>query len=374
MSLSGNLHTMALPDLLQWISAAAKTGVLSFNRGGVSKKIFTVDGTIVGSSSSDPIDYIGQWLVSCGRITEDQLRIALGEQERSNSFLGTVLVQMKALTGDELSRMLVLKTEEIIYGLFHWDDSEFEFTEGEFDTLPFTISLRVEDVLLKGVRRYDEIQRIRRVFRDSSIVLRRTQLTPPPEVLQNPHARRILDSIDGQRSIASIAFQTHASEFIVSKFLFELHQACYAEIVENVAGASPQAHEATGTAAARASSNGFLSAARTLVEAGDMEAALTVLAKAPENEREVRAYREEIEAKLVTRIYEHEITPGAIPVLARPMAEMTGESLSAEECYLLSRMDGAWSVQAIVSISPLREVEALRTLNRLRDRGLIRIE
>src|SRR5881628_2834139 len=116
MSLSGNIRTMPLPDLLQWLAAATKTGVVSFN---------------------DPTDFIGQWLVSCGRITEDQLRIALGEQERSNTFLGTILVQMRALSEQEVSVVLAMKAEEILYGLFHWEEGSFEFHDGEFEKLPF---------------------------------------------------------------------------------------------------------------------------------------------------------------------------------------------------------------------------------------------
>ena len=231
MGLSGNLRTMALPDLLQWVAAAGKTGVLSFNRHSITKRIFASEGRIIGSASNDPIDFIGQWLVSCGRISEDQLRIALGEHERSRTYIGTVLVQMRAISQEDLIRMLVLKTEEIIYTLFHWEDAGFEFAAGEMDAVAFQISLRVEDVLLKGVRRYDDIQRIRRVFPHSEVILRRTSLVPPPEVMQNPHARRILEAIDGLRSINAIALHAHASEFIVSKFLFELHQAGYAEII-----------------------------------------------------------------------------------------------------------------------------------------------
>ncbi len=385
MSLSGNLRTMSLPDLLQWVAAAGKTGMLTFRAQGITKKILTAEGLIIGSSSTDPVDLIGQWLVSCGRITEDQLRIALGEQERSGTFLGTVLVQMRALTHQDLERMLVLKTEEIIYGLFHWEDAEFEFQDGETDSPPVSISLRVEDVLLKGVRRYDEIQRIRRVFPDGTVVLRRTSLTPPPEVLQNPHARRILDGIDGVRSITAITLHTHASEFIVSKFLFELHQAGYAEIF----GAAPAS--GTGRVIAGApvitpvgppvqagavpvAPSAVLASARAHIEAGDCDAALTALGAAPPDDPAVRALREEAEAKLSELIYTSVLPPNKVPVLTRPLSEMASENLNAEECYLLSRMDGAWDVQSIVAISPLREVEALRALNGLRERGLIHLQ
>ena len=40
---------------------------------------------------------------------------------------------------------------------------------------------------------------------------------------------------------------------------------------------------------------------------------------------------------------------------------------------MISRIDGTWDVRSIVAVSPLREVDAIRVLLRLRDRGLVAV-
>jgi len=45
MGLKGNLATIALPDVLQWLSTSVKTGILHVKGpGGVAKKVFFREG------------------------------------------------------------------------------------------------------------------------------------------------------------------------------------------------------------------------------------------------------------------------------------------------------------------------------------------
>ena len=360
---------MSLPDLLQWAASSRKTGVLSFTLGSVTRKIHVEDGFIAGSSSNDPTDLFGQWLVSCGRITEDQLRIALGEQERSRTFLGTILVQMRALSEEDANTVLALKTEEVLYGLFEWQEGVFDYQDCTPEQLPFRVALPIQEALLKGLRRLDEMAVIRKEFPDNTVVLRRTATPIPPDVLANPHARRIVEAIDGIRSISAIVLHCHASEFIVSRFLLELMRAGHVDIVHK----SPRA-PTPPVGPPELSTNGFLAAARALMETQDYASALTVLARAPLTDRDVLAAVESAEAKLAEKIYSEELPPDRIPCLLRPLHELTNEKLTAEESFLLSRIDGEWDVRSIISVSPLREIEALRVLHRLRDRGLVTLK
>ena len=40
---------------------------------------------------------------------------------------------------------------------------------------------------------------------------------------------------------------------------------------------------------------------------------------------------------------------------------------------MISRIDGIWDIGSIISVSPLREVEALKVLTRLLKRGFIAV-
>ena len=54
MSIRGNLKSMSVADLLQFLAAGRKTGTLKIGRGTIIKQIFLEEGLIVGSSSNDP--------------------------------------------------------------------------------------------------------------------------------------------------------------------------------------------------------------------------------------------------------------------------------------------------------------------------------
>jgi len=82
MSIHGTLKTMSVSDLLQFLALGRKTGTLNRTRP-CRKQIFLENGVIVGSSSNDPKEFLGQVLLHYGKITEDQLQEALEIQRHS---------------------------------------------------------------------------------------------------------------------------------------------------------------------------------------------------------------------------------------------------------------------------------------------------
>ena len=73
MGIVGNLRTMQLEELLQWLSQSKKSGTLEIVHGRTEKKIFFKDGLILSSASNKPEEYLGHFLVSHGLINEGQL-------------------------------------------------------------------------------------------------------------------------------------------------------------------------------------------------------------------------------------------------------------------------------------------------------------
>ena len=136
MSLRGDLRTMALPDVLQWIASGRKTGTLHVERRSVQKRIILRDGNIFSSWSNDPRESLGQFLIRLRLVTEEQLFRALLGQEEKGRLLGSILVADGVLSEDDLRRALKAKAEETVYDLFLWPSGQFEFREGEFPEHP----------------------------------------------------------------------------------------------------------------------------------------------------------------------------------------------------------------------------------------------
>jgi hypothetical protein len=366
--LKGSLKTMALADLLQWAAAGRKTGTLALHSDALQKKIYFKDGAIVGSSSNDPHEYLGQFMLSEGIITEQQLKDAFDLQASTRVMLGRILVKKGLVSEARVAELLRHKAEETIYSLFLWTEANFEFLE---DELPpgdqVMISIKVEDVLLEGLRRYDTSKKIRQLIPNNRAVLRRGTKPLPGEVAGKAFPKRIYDLIDGQRTVADVVLETHASEYNVSQVLFIMVQKGYL-VLEREESARPAPRPPAD------SPHALMDAAKELLKSGDAEGALVILerlragtAKSPE----VNALIQVAEEHFIERAYRHYLPAKKIPVLRKPLEALVNQDLSPEEVFLVSRVNGSWDLRSIISISPLREVDALRAFKKLRERGII---
>lgn len=421
MPVQGNLATMSLTEILQWLGNAGKTGTLSIERNKVVKRILVREGRVTACSSQEPSDMLGHFLVSRGRITEETLREALASQETRKEHLGSILVSMGAFTEDDLRVLLEDKAQETIFGLFEWDDAEFRFADGQAGAPNiFSVDMRVDDILLRGAQRWDEMQRFRSVFNDPGIVLRKTTRKPPAEVFRNRMARRIFESINGDRTVAEILLHAHGSEYLVTKFLYELYRAGVAEVagvrpVDREVPESPALPQESGelpsdffdivgepvrpgptpvrpappanaakavapaapAAAQPVVDDSDLEFARRLLNRGEYDAALEILDrayKAQPGDEALRRILAEAEAAFVEKAYRHYLPPNKIVTLSKGEEALAAERLSPTEFFLLSRIDGTWDVKSIIQITPLREVDVLRTLKRMREKGLIELK
>jgi hypothetical protein len=376
MSLSGCLSTITLADLLQWASSALKTGRFDFKHGAILKEVYFQSGVIVAAASNQPTEMLGHVLVARGKLSEEQLRAALLTRREGMEFLGQVLVRLGFINKDDLLRALGDRTEEIIYSLFEQESAEFHFEPGAQPSQQMVlISLSVDHVLLRGVHRHDEMARIREFFPDGRVVLARSSSVAPKEILEHPLARRILDLLDGRRTIDELAFSVHASPFPVMKFLYEAYRLNLVTIVALEGPALPLVTgEAPDAELVGLSGPARVAAARERLAKGDPEAALTLLSEITvTTDPAAGPLLREAETRFLEGVYRNEFPPETTPELARPLNELTSEPLRPEEFFLLSRMDGHWNVRDIVEIAPMREVETIRVLRRLVRRGVIRL-
>jgi hypothetical protein len=263
--------------------------------------------------------------------------------------------------------MLILKAEESLFSLFLWDDGSFEFQDEELDVKNiFPLALKVEDVLLEGLRRYDELHVILKAFSPGNSVLRRTAKPVPERLAASPDVRRLLEVVDGRRTLTDLCLEMHASEFKVSRLAYELYRH---HCLETVQVDGPGGGEGAGSAV-----SDLASRADALLAENKADEAIGLLSQALDlrpSDLSLRQKLEQAEASFVERAYRHYLPPERVPVLKRALEDLTGESLSPQEGFLVSRINGSWTVKDIVTVSPMREVEVLRVLKHLRERGII---
>lgn len=220
---------MQFSELLQWLSTGLKSGTLIVRGVPGEKRIYFARGKIVSSSSTVEREFLGRFLIGFGFITEEELVRALEVQQESKVLLGKILVMIGAIREEELADLLRLKAAETIYDVFLWDDGSFAFLDGEIPNLAVvTIASEVTGIVMEGLRRYDEWQRIR--TRVTSLRQIPSVLIPLEEGL-NDREKMILSAIDGVRSIERIASHTHNPDFHVAKFVYDLLESGHLQLV-----------------------------------------------------------------------------------------------------------------------------------------------
>ena len=372
MAIQGTLQTMSLTDLLQFLAAGRKSGTLKFDHGKITKQVYFRNGLIVGSKSNDPREYLGQVLLHYGKVNDSQLKAARKLQRTSGAKLGEVLVEQGYLTENEVLDILKTRTLDAIYDLFVWTDGDFEFYDEEAlpDDLPL-IEVEPTTVIMEGIYRLDELARYRTLIpSDRSIVELNPDKTPSPRHGQD--FRQVLSFIEKRMSVAQICYHMHASAFHVYGQLYTLVSEGVARVAgELPEGSAPPVVEIEDLP--ESVTEMVWSAERKLEQ--DPEGALLIVQKALQeqpNNPEAQSLLPIAEEKFVKHVYATgELSPRSVPKLLVSPSELTNQQIDPQEGFVLSRINGSWDVQSILSICPFREADCLRMIRKLIERGII---
>jgi hypothetical protein len=367
MAIAGNLRTMVLSELLQWLSLAGKTGTLRVRSGEIEKRIYFRQGRIASTSSSERREFLGHFLVSHGYITEEELKMAMEIQEESSILLGKILVMINAISETDLIALIRRKAEESIYEIFLWEEGEFEFVDHEIpDQSMIPLSVDVTGIVLEGFRRYDEWKEI--LGRLGSLDVVPAIVRPMPIERYSDRQKLVVPYVDGRRSIVEIAVQTHNSDYFVARLVFDAVQEGTMEIRERPLPDPRAAPPGVGD-----DMDHLLRRGRML-QADDPAAAWRVFHAAceldPADGRPRDALRE-VEVALRLGFEGEGLLPTRVPFLRLAESDLTRLTCTPNEGFVLSRINGSWDVRSILRISPMREIEVLLALRRFLAEGVI---
>ncbi|HET7453523.1 MAG TPA: DUF4388 domain-containing protein [Thermoanaerobaculia bacterium] len=369
MGITGNLRTMALSELLQWLSLGGKNGTLLVEGHGVEKRIYFQNGRVASSSSSDQREYLGHFLVAHGYITEDELKMAMEVQEESSILLGKILVMINAISETDLLKLMRKKAEESIYDVFLWEEGDFEFLDNEMpDQKMVPLALDVTGIILEGLRRYDEWKRIRETLPTMGVVPRIVR--PLAFDRLTDQQKLVVPYLNGQRSIEEIAVQTHNSEFVVAKMIYAgIRDGTMAVHQRSIGVEAP----ATAPRDRSAEIEQLLRRGKEALSS-DPEGAWKLFRSAAEidpSDGRPREAMRDAENRLRSRLAAGGVELHRVPLLKVPLDRLTSFNFTPNEGFVLSRINGSWDVKSIIKISPIREIEVLLVFQRLLRDGVI---
>lgn len=390
MGLSGDLQTMLPGDLLQWLSLGQKTGTVVLTNGPVEKKIYFKKGRIISSASNDPREYLGQFLMSHGYLTEEELKKAMEVQEQSGILLGKILVTIGVITEKDLTRLMRLKVEEAVYDIFLWNDGSFQFQDDDgpkMEMVPLYVD--VTGIIMEGTRRVDEWARIRRTVPSEAWVPDAIEQIDPKGMTEVEQP--IVRAIDGRKTIAQIVLESRSSAFTVSSTICSLVRSGLVKLLDPEALKPPKPVEpppptmpmATLPAPDGAEFNeddeisALLNAAQMAMRNRDFEKTQRLLRAAQNldpNHSKVRNAIKGAETVILGELRSLGLQEAKIPRVAKPFEEITQMDFSPNEGFILSRINGQWDLGSLIKISPIRETDAMLIFHRLWRDGIIALD
>jgi hypothetical protein len=201
------MHRVETPDLLTFVNLARRTGVLEMERPNQSTRIFFKQGDPVFANSTRDGLRLGDLLRRVGKVSPRDLERCASRPRGAGDRIGQALVAERLLTEQELLSFLKIQVSEVIFDTFNWTEGRFAFYDDV--THPqnaTTIDMNLQNLLMEGVRRLDERDRLADAFPDHGVLVE--SLANPEWVKDKmsltPEEWSVLFLVDGRRSLQEI--------------------------------------------------------------------------------------------------------------------------------------------------------------------------
>lgn len=240
--LEGDLRRIQVADVLSFVSMIRLDGKLILRNGRLERTVLWKDGDIAFASSNSPEQSLGQFLLRNGKITQAQFEES-GQRVGPHIRHGKVLVQMGAISPNELWWGMKNQSLEIIYSLFAWNEGTFQLLEAADEMLHerIVLSINTSVAIMEGIRRLDESVRIREKITSPEMVFTRIAGAVPnfQELEMSEHEIAVYNDIDGARSVRDLIAKSELTDFEVMRILFQLVTARLIEVAPDEKAARP---------------------------------------------------------------------------------------------------------------------------------------
>lgn len=370
MSLTGNLRTMPISDIFQWLQVARKSGTLVVEGKRFTKRMYFVGGKLVAVASDRPQEMLGRYLVGWGYLSSDELDYLVEMQEHFKVMVGELAVSLGQIARSDLERVIRVKTQEAICDLLLWDDGDFRFLDGELPDRDFVeLEIPVESILLEGARQRDERGRIARLIPDER---------HRPRLVQEPAGadfgegeQQILRAVDGSRTIGEIALRSRVAVFNVLKLVYRCVKAGWMELAEP----EPAAEEVAGAAAPR-EWEALAEEVRDRVGRNRLFEALQsldALRDAHGADAEAAEAANELEVEIVAGLSRSEVVDDAVLEPSITVEELMKLGCAPVEGFAFSRVNGSYKVAEILGLLPVDARHGRAILHNLVRRNLVKV-
>ncbi|MEK6775940.1 MAG: DUF4388 domain-containing protein [bacterium] len=215
IKLEGNLSEISVPQVFHALSISNATGIFTWKHSTQERMVYIAQGKIVFAISNDKEERLGEALLRSGKIRVKDF-IEGSRQISEKKRLGQILIEIGALSKEEIKNGVTDQVREIIFNLFK--ESQGSYTFNEKKELPreiITLNINTGELILRGVQKIMEWNRIFQtisgidtVFEPASGAQKKLQ-----EVSLTPEEKKIFEQVNGKNPVEKICSLVGGNDF-----------------------------------------------------------------------------------------------------------------------------------------------------------------
>jgi CheY-like chemotaxis protein len=256
VALQGDIAIIPIGAVLQLLQIESRSGLLLVTNGKIEVTMSVRKGLIdlVQARGAGTEFLLGRYFIEHGLVTTEDVdrilrdhaltprppppesgsRHAMPREEPPTGGvgrkpLGDLLVDSGRVTPDQLRDALARQSSELVYEVLRWPGGRFEFRMEALPALADSaqLGLPVASVVMEGFRRVDEWRVVEAGLGNFESVLQADRVAIEAADVKRlaKHEQRLLDMVDGERTVREIIEQSHMSSFDACKVLFQLLEA-----------------------------------------------------------------------------------------------------------------------------------------------------
>ncbi|HTP49230.1 MAG TPA: DUF4388 domain-containing protein [Anaeromyxobacteraceae bacterium] len=225
--LAGDLASFPLVDFVGFVHQARMGGILRVLTGSVTRSVFFRDGQVRGARSEALGERIGEVAMRLGYLNDHQLTDAVA----SGRPVGRIFVERGFMTSNDLWKVVREQVASVFHAVLMAREGTFYLFQGGDEEIPgAALSLDTQGLLMDAIRRIDEMGMFRGRIPNAQVFLRRKEPRRPVQL--EPEEQRLLEMVDGHRTLFDLARDAHLSEFDATKIVYRLAEVGYLEVSE----------------------------------------------------------------------------------------------------------------------------------------------
>ncbi len=337
-------------------------GTLRVERGAIQRHFFFRGGFLVGESSSEATEHLGQVLVDLRILDAARAAAAFEAAENAGIPFGTFLVQRCYVELPRLIEALEYKAREALFDCYGWESGEVEFTPG---LPPFSRAVGLK--LPLGALHRDAESRLRewQVFREAF---------PRPDITFRVYREFAVETVsEDEEVLLGLAERGATLAELLTSGRGTLHAARWLLHLYRRGALSPERPQGDNVGESTDLSQ-LLAMARRHLEFGQYSHAVALAAQVLERGPvpEAHALYRDAEVRLTLALSD-ELCGLDGRLAFEPIPRPTPPSLTADDLYLYSKLRGSRSIRETLSTLAMGELAASRSVYRLMDAGLVHV-